>query len=393
VVVCFGGEDWWYHNRAHVDIQLMRRFARRGRVLYVNSIVMRKPNVAEGRMFLRRLLRKLGSLRRGLVEAELGFHVMSPLTLPVHHLPGAGRLNQVALRGQMARALRKLRMQEPLVWVACPAACETALRLPRTGLVYQRTDRYEEYPGVDGEVISGFDRRLKAQAHVTFYVNRLLFDQERADCRNAYLLDHGVDYDLFAGADRHRWGPEEMRAVHRPVVGFFGGLDDHTSDIALVTEAARRATDMTFVFVGSVSADVSGLRTLPNVQLLGQRPYEQVPHYGKCFDVAIMPWRQNRWIQACNPIKLKEYLALGKPVVSTPFPELAQYEGLIYQATDPTGFVAAIRQALAEDTEERRAARRERVKAHTWDAKAEEALGVIEQAVAPHTPMSRNASR
>lgn len=100
--------------------------------------------------------------------------------------------------------------------------------------------------------------------------------------------------------------------MHRPVVGFFGGLDDHTSDIALVTEAARRATDMTFVFVGSVSADVSGLRALPNVQLLGQRPYEQIPHYGKCFDVAIMPWRQNRWIQACNPIKLKEYLAVGE---------------------------------------------------------------------------------
>jgi glycosyltransferase involved in cell wall biosynthesis len=246
---------------------------------------------------------------------------------------------------------------------------------------------------VDCGVIKGFDRRLKAEADVTFYVNRLLFDQERADCRNAYLLDHGVDYDLFASAEENPAVPKEMQALRHPVVGFFGGIDDHTSDVPLVTEAARQAPDLTFVFVGSASAEVSGLRVLPNVQLLGQRSYEQVPHYGKCFDVAIMPWRQNRWIEACNPVKLKEYLALGKPVVSTPFPELAQYDGFIYQATDPTSFVAAIRQALAEDSEERQAARRERVKAHTWDAKAEEALRIVEQAMARKASGAKDMAR
>jgi glycosyltransferase involved in cell wall biosynthesis len=381
-VICFGGEDWWYHNRAHADIQLMRRFARQGRVLYVNSIIMRKPNVGEGRMFLRRLSRKLGSLRRGLVEAEPRFHVYSPVTFPVHHVPGARQLNQEALRRQIGWAVRKLDMREPVVWVACPAACDAALRLARSALAYQRTDRYEEFPGVERDAIRGFDGRLKAEADVTFYVNRKMMHEEEQQCKRAVFLDHGVDYDLFASAEEDPAVPEEMQELEHPVVGFFGGIDDHTSDIALVTEAARRATDMTFVFVGSVSADVSGLRALPNVQLLGRRPYEQVPHYGKCFDVAIMPWRQNRWIEACNPIKLKEYLALGKPVVSTPFSELAQYDGLIYRATDPTNFVAAIRKALAENNEERRAARRERVKADTWDAKAEEALGVIGRAVA-----------
>jgi len=392
-VLCFGGEDWWYHNRAHVDMQLMRQLARRGRVLYVNSIVMRKPNVGEGRMFLRRVARKLRSVRRGLVEVEPRFHVYSPSALPVHHLPGARALNQLALRAQVAGALRRLGIQEPLVWVACPAACGAALGLQRTALVYQRTDRYEEYPGVDGKVIREFDRTLKAEADVTFFVNRLLFEQERGECSNAYLLDHGVDYELFAHAENDRWVPEDMRGVRRPVVGFFGGIDDHTSDVPLVAEAVRRAPDLTFVFVGSASADLSGLRELSNVQLLGQRPYEQVPHYGKCFNVAIMPWRQNRWIEACNPIKLKEYLALGKPVVSTPFPELAQYDGLVYRASGAEDFVAAIRRALAEDNEERRTARRERVKAHTWDAKAEEALRVVEEAVARKASGARNVNR
>jgi glycosyltransferase involved in cell wall biosynthesis len=256
-----------------------------------------------------------------------------------------------------------------------------ALELRRAALVYQRTDRYEEYPGVDVDAIRGFDRALKAEAEVTFYVNRLLFERERGECRNAYLLDHGVDYDLFAHAENDPWVPEDMRGVRRPVVGFFGGIDDHTSDVSLVTEVAREASDLTFIFVGSISANVSELRALPNVRLLGQRSYEQVPHYGKCFDVAIMPWRQNRWIEGCNPIKLKEYLALGKPVVSTPFPELERYDGFVYRASGQVGFVAAIRRALSEDSVNRRAARRERVKAHTWDAKAEEVRQAIGRAL------------
>lgn len=277
--------------------------------------------------------------------------------------------------------------------MACPAAWGAALRLRRKAFVCQGTDRYEECPGVDGKTIRTFDRRLKAEADVTFYVSRGLYEQEHSECRNPCLLDHGVDYDVFAGAGNVRWVPHEMRSVRRPILGLFGGIDDHTSDLPLVTEAARQAGDLTFVFVGSASADVSALRALPNVRLLGQRPYEQMPHYGKCFDVAIMPWRQNQWVEACNPVKLKGYLALGKPVVSTPFPGLAQYDGFVYRATDSAGLVAAIRQALAEDNEERRAARRERVKARTWDAKAEEALLDIEQAVARQGSWMRNVDR
>ncbi len=83
--------------------------------------------------------------------------------------------------------------------------------------------------------------------------------------------------------------------------------------------------------------------------MLGKKPYEKIPHYGKCFDVAIMPWRQNRWIELCNPIKLKEYLALGKPVVSTSFPELQNYLDVTYTAKTPEEFVRCIKKALAEE--------------------------------------------
>jgi glycosyltransferase involved in cell wall biosynthesis len=124
------------------------------------------------------------------------------------------------------------------------------------------------------------------------------------------------------------------------------------------------------VLVGKPSIDCSRLLTKSNVRMLGYKPYTQIPHYGKCFDVAVMPWRQNDWIEACNPIKLKEYLALGKPIVSTPFKELERYDGLVYPASKPEEFVRCIHQALRENDAQRIEARRNKVKTATWRHKA-----------------------
>ncbi|MFC1633191.1 family 2 glycosyl transferase, partial [Planctomycetota bacterium] len=102
-----------------------------------------------------------------------------------------------------------------------------------------------------------------------------------------------------------------------------------------------------------------------------------IPHYGKCFDVTIMPWRQNDWIEGCNPIKLKEYLALGKPTVSTPFSELDKYLDVVYRAKSPEAFADSIKKALVEDSDERVAARRKKIEKATWDSKAQEVLQTL----------------
>ena len=370
-VLCFGGQDWWYHTRGHIDIQLMRRFARLGTAVYVNSIVMQKPSLAQGRKFILKTARKAKSIFTGLKKTDAGFWAYSPFALPVHHISWARGLNSVILTHQIRHVASKLGLHNPVVWVACPAACDTAIKLRKSKLVYQRTDRFEEYPNVDKDVIEEYDRRLKASADLTVFVSRALYEQEESQCRRAFLLDHGVDYEMFAGADQDLQKPEDIAGVAAPIVGFFGGIDEHTSDIAFVEEVVGMLPEMSFVFVGKASSDCAGLASRTNVLMLGQRPYERIPHYGKCFDVAIMPWRRNRWIEACNPVKLKEYLALGKPVVSTPFPELQQYIDVVYQAGTPAQFAQSIRQALAENCPERIARRREKVRKSTWESKVQ----------------------
>ncbi len=377
-VVCFGGEDWWYHNRGHCDIQFMRQYARHGRVIYVNSVVMRKFNVSEGAMFWQRLLRKAKSIMRGLVRIEDNFWVYSPVTAPVHHLSLARPINARFLREQMRLVTRRLRFKRPLLWVNCPAACDAALALPRTALVYQRTDRFEDHPGVDVAQITRYDRRLKREADVTFYSNYDFYKDEVNECRNAIYVEHGVDYDLFASAADAPEIPDELRQVDGRIVGFFGGIDSHKFNMELVADVVRKLPDATFAFVGQPSIDTSVLESQPNVVMVGQQPYERIPHYGKCFDVCILPFNRNRWIDAMTPIKLKEYLALGKPVVATPFGELRKYEGLVRIAEDADAFVAAVREAFDDTSSEAAAMRRERVTPHSWRSKAVEVLTAIQ---------------
>ncbi len=117
--VCFGDSDWWYHNRGHYDMQMMRQLSQHVPVLYVNSIGVRTPRLGEGRMFLRRVSRKLKSLSRGLVTVQENFSVFSPVVPP-------GRMGMLISRQlmvpQIRWAMRRLGIHRPLIWVACPTA-------------------------------------------------------------------------------------------------------------------------------------------------------------------------------------------------------------------------------------------------------------------------------
>ncbi|MEJ2703104.1 MAG: glycosyltransferase [Sedimentisphaerales bacterium] len=373
-VICFGGEDWWYHNRGHFDMQLMRRFAKKGTTLYINSIVMQKINAFQGRKFFQKLVRKTKSIFTGLRKTEEGFWVYSPFSLPVQHIRWSKPVNEFLLRSQVGRVARKIGIETPVVWVACPSACDMAVRMNKSRLVYQRTDRFEAFPGVDVETIKDFDRQMKASADLTIYVNRRLYDEEKNGCRKAVLVDHGVDFDLFASPLNGSKGPADLSGIPRPIVGFVGSIDDCNPDIDLLSAVADLLPDVSFVLVGRAQMDCSTLAARKNVWMLGQKPYEQVPEYGKRFDVSVLPLRQSRWAEAVNPLKLKEYLALGKPVVSTPFPELRPYSDVVYEAQAPSAFASCIKRAIAEDGPVRTAGRREKVKDASWDSKAEQVL-------------------
>ncbi len=372
--VCFGGEDWWYHNHGHIDFQLMKRFAKDRTVLYVNSIVMQKIGILHRKNFKTKLLRKMKSILHGLKKTEAGFWVYSPISLPLHQYRWGRFLNEIIVRLQLKYVLARLDIHLPVVWVACPAACNIANKIKRNKLVYQRTDRFEEYPNTDAHSIQAYDRIMKSKADLTIFVNTELYNEESGQCKKAIYLDHGVDFDFFANAENSKFIPTDMKNYSRPVVGYFGAIDSHTFDSDFVCELADLLPEMTFILIGKSSLNSLKFNLKPNIRMLGQKAYEQIPYYGKCFDVAIMPWMKNRWIEACNPIKLKEYLALGKPIVSRTFPELQKYNDVIFQTDNVRDFAKLIVEAMKHNNIGEVEARRNKVQQSTWENKAETVL-------------------
>jgi glycosyltransferase involved in cell wall biosynthesis len=229
--------------------------------------------------------------------------------------------------------------------------------------------------GIDKLYISRLDDELSATADLVLYVNSAMWEEGRKRNPNSLLLGHGVDYTYFADACISDTVPEDIATIGHPVVGFFGDITEDVCDFSLLGYVAEKMPDVSIVLVGPISSDLSSLRKYSNLHFLGQKPYDVIAHYGKMFDVAIMPWKRNKWIEFCNPVKTKEYLALGKPIVSIDYPELRPFHDLVYPASDYDGFVQAIRRALGEDDETLVQKRRERVQHETWDDK----VGQIEE--------------
>lgn len=382
-IICIGGSDWWYHNRGHFDFQVMRRIARTMPVLYVNSLGVRMPGAAKPGQFAEKMQRKLKSLARGVVNVENGFWVFSPLSVP-------GRTGQkisgFALAPQIRLAARRAGIKKPLLWMHCPAGAPLIAELDPVGTVMQRTDRFEAFPEGDASLLSEQVASIRKAADLVIYCAPHLMAEEQEKVRSQLLVTHGVDLATFIaeGSKRAR-GPADVAIIGKPRVGFIGGIDAHTFDPELFLSVARQLPNANFVMVGGSSIPEQWC-TLPNVHFLGRKPYDVIARYMAAMDVLIMPWNKSEWIKACNPIKLKEYLAVGRPVVTTDFLALAEWRDLVRVANEPVAFATAIREALAQPYDP--APARARIANETWDAKASLILSAVEELGFVYEPSS-----
>ena len=372
-IVCFAAQDWWYHSRAHSEVQLMLRLAREHPVLLVNSIGMRMPMPGRSTQPARRIGRKLRSFTRGLQAPVPGcpnFHVLSPVTVPLGD-PRVRTMNASSIRAQVRRAMRRVGITHPVMFVTVPTAWDVVETMTYETLVFNRADRHSAFDEADTDLIRAHEDDLLRTADHVLYVSHSLMDEERdAVGDRAFFLDHGVDLERFR-PDPPGGEPADLAAIPHPRIGYFGGLEPQTIDFGLLERVARDLPDAQLVLVGNATVPMDRLVALPNVHWLGMRAYEDIPRYGAGFDVAIMPWLQNDWIAASNPIKLKEYLALGLPTVSIDFPELERYHPLVTAVTDPDRFVAAVAEALHGGAVSTPSERRAAVEPDSWDSKAD----------------------
>jgi glycosyltransferase involved in cell wall biosynthesis len=276
------------------------------------------------------------------------------------------------LLAQLRVAMKLLRISRPILWVAIPTAAEMAGRLGEKLLLYQVSDKYDanEDSALSGEIIRAWDRKLKQAAAVVLYSGRKLF--EEATEANRFFLEQAVDFQHFSQQPAEP--AAELRHIPQPVLGYFGSMD-YVMDTDLMAEVARRRPEWHWVMLGLKSNLVRV--TAPNIHFLGSKPYRDLPHYIARFDVCVLPWRaQNAFTSYGSAIKVREYLATGKPVVMAPLYEYLETPGLrFYRGADE--FIEQVEAALTSDTAALAAQRQAVVKEGTWDRRANQLADLI----------------
>jgi len=379
--VVYFGNDWFAENRTSSH-HIARRLAKLVPVLYVETPGIRAPQ-ATGRD-LRKIARKLRTTFEPPRKIGEQFYLATTPQVPFRSLPFIDAINRSLGVVLTRRAMRKVGAERWISWFVVPHPEAMARRLGEKLTVYYCIDDYAAFPGMDAARIQAADDRLTRRADLVFVASPALLDAKRKLNANIFFSPHGVDFDLFSQAsDPGIEAAPETRSLSRPVIGYFGVLGDWI-DYDLVVWLARQRPQWTILFVGFTSGDVTPLRECSNVVLAGAKPYEELPRWAHAFDVAIYPNKLTRQTKHANPLKIREYLATGKPIVSITTPVTIQFKDLIHLADTKEDYLAAIERALTEDTGERRTARMNAVAATSWDARFRETVETVERQLQEH---------
>lgn len=376
--IVYFGNDWNAENRTsshHVAMRLAQRMP----VLYVDSPGMRAPN-ASGRD-LRKAWRKLSATLRKPEIIRPGFWRCTVPQLPFRRIPGIDAFNRLFGRWAVRRALRSVGINRRISWFVVPHPGFLAGQLGEDLCVYYCIDDYAAHPGVDAGMISRRDEALSRRADLLFVAPPALLEPKRALNPCTHYSPHGVDVDLFSRAGSADTEiPPQARGLTSPVIGYIGSLHEWI-DFELIAWLARQRPQWTFLMVGHAAADVGELRMLGNVHLVGAQPYPTLPCWAKAFDATIIPYRLNRQVANANPLKLREYLATGKPVVSMRNPEIEKFSQWVRIVDGREAFLQALEHALAEDNPQAAAERIAAVADQTWDRRVDEVLATVAQAL------------
>jgi glycosyltransferase involved in cell wall biosynthesis len=373
-VVCVGFNDWdneVWTNQHH----LMSRLAANGsRVLFIESLGLRRPSLGSSRD-LRRMARRL---RRGLSSPRRAgnVEVLSPLVLPLHSSRPVRWLNARLLRVRVGRVARGRGFSHPVLWGYVPQAEVLMSTLDPELVVYHCVDDIASQEHIDAPSFLAAEERFARRADLVIASSPALADRMRRLSPNVLLAPNVADTASFARALEPGPVDEALIALPEPRIVFVGSIAAKKLDFALLIALARARRGWTFALIGPIGlgdpgTDVSALTREPNIYLLGPRAHEDLPRVLRSAAVGVIPYRRSQLTTSIFPMKVYEYLAAGLPVVASGLPSL---DGIpdVTLVDGPEAAAEAIELALAGDTTERRRARSAAVRGHSWETRLAE---------------------
>lgn len=382
-IICISMTFWdalWLSNH-----QYMKLLSRENRVLFVERPVTLfsylSPNL---KPFVTKQLRQW--LNGGVRQVEPNLYVASPPpVLPLRFEQPVNTINQIVRRTWTHRIAKKLGFEKPILWIYDPDAAGVIGHLDEKLALYAVTDDHPSMMAQKHNSIVSMrarEQELVTAANLVVTTAENLRATRLKDNPHTYYIPHGIDADLFAQAMDPNCPPmPEMAHLPKPIIGFVGQLNQRIN-IEIIAAMASRHPDWSLVFIGPVEqgrVDTSTLESLPNVHFLGKKPPQDVPRYLKSMDVCLIPYIVDEHTTYMHPLKALEYLAAGKPVVSTPLPALSIYRDYITIAADTESFIASVEQALASDSAQAQTRRSAYAQTQTWENRLERISELIEQ--------------
>ena len=376
-VILYFGNDWFAENRTSSH-HIARWLSQNYRVYYVECPGLRAPQGSS--RDLKKLFQKLFRSLRGATAVKEGLKVKTLFQIPFHRYAIVRWLNKRLITGSIRWLMWREKIRRPITWFMIPHMAPIVGRMGERLSVYYCIDDYGSLSDVNENIVREMDDETTRRADLVFIAAGTLLEQKLNLNRNTYVSPHGVDVEQFGQAqDEGLDIPADTQTLPRPVIGFFG-LIERRIDLDLLDYLAERRPQWTFLLIGRVAVSDNQLPHRPNLHFIGKRAYENLPAYGKQFDAAIIPYRQTAFNYHANPLKLREYLAMGKPIVSVRTPEIQKYADVVEVADSREEFLAKLDGVLAHpDSPEDARRRMSRIAGESWDARLREVLEIVQR--------------
>ena len=380
-IVCVSTIDWDFLWQEHQGV--MSVLARAGnRVLFIENTGVRSPGWKDRGRVLGRL-RKWASGEGRFRPVVENITLYSPLALPFPYSPLAQRINRSLVCGSVRRWLEQNRFDAPILFTFLPTQFTLDLMdeiTPALSIFYC-TDKLSETSAAARRILP-YERQVIERADLVFASSERLVDYCRTYRPETHLFPIAVSLEKFESVWRgESVVPEDIAILPRPVVGLVGGLRQCV-DQALLRELSRHLPHASIALVGPEQVPMTEVRGLANVHLLGAKPHVQIPDYIGAFDVCLVPYVVDEFTSNISPAKLNEYLAVGKPVVSTDVAEVRRFNeangGVVRIGATREEFLHEVRSALEGDARAQRDQRRSVAERNSWDDRVEAMSRLLE---------------
>jgi UDP-galactopyranose mutase len=291
-----------------------------------------------------------GSLSLKINERARNLYVVVP------HLPEGLRSDvatNAVLKEMVHRMIRDNDIREYICWYYSPMALDFTRGLRPKAIVYDCMDELSAFKGAS-QHLALRERELFKIADLVFTGGHSLYEAKRNHHPSVHAFPSSIDRDHFMQARQALADPIDQQAIPRPRLGFFGVIDERF-DTRLLEQVAALRPDWQFIMVGPVvKIDPDSLPRQSNIHYLGSKTYQELPSYIARWDVALLPFAQNESTRFISPTKTPEYLAAGKPVVSTPISDVIHPYGdlgLVSIVNNADEFIAAAEAALLKKSD------------------------------------------